>query len=77
MVCIVGGKSKLNSAFSIRWLRVLLLRHFVIIVEVVLPRFFESLGGLNHSVVDYVIEKGEKSIDSTLGGQKDRGKKDC
>jgi hypothetical protein len=33
LVCIVGRKSKLDSAFSIRQLRVLLLRNVVLIRE--------------------------------------------
>jgi hypothetical protein len=54
LVCIIGRKGKLDSAFSVRRLRVLLLRHVVLMGERVVLAETDPLGGLTHSVVNYV-----------------------
>jgi hypothetical protein len=55
LVTIIGRKSKLNSTFLVRYLRVLLLRHIVLMREEVVLAETNPLGRLIHSVVGYVI----------------------
>jgi hypothetical protein len=56
LMCSMGRKSKLNSAFSVRRLCVLLLRHVMLIRDSVILTETDLLAELSHSLVEYVID---------------------
>jgi hypothetical protein len=53
-VCIIGRKDKLNSAFSVRYMRVLLLRHIALMGEWVVLAETDQLDELTSSIVKHV-----------------------
>jgi hypothetical protein len=56
LMCSMGRKSKLNSAFSVRRLCILLSRNVMLIRDQVVLAETDLLAELSHSLVEYVID---------------------